>query len=503
MLNRSNALLDSIKEKAEDISILYVEDEPKLREEMLAFLSKIFTHVEAAADGREGLEKYIKNRYDIVLTDIQMPNMDGLELIREIRKINEKQEAIVISAYTESEYLIESIKLGVSGYIIKPMNFEQILKMLNQSIDKLAAFHENERYKTNLEEIVKERTGKVLSLQNELLSNYKQMMASFVKMIEGRDTYTGGHSERVATYSRDIARAMGFGQKECDFIYEAGILHDIGKIITPDAILLKPGKLTSEEYDLIKEHVSASFLILSDVPMYKELANIVYSHHEYYDGSGYPRALKGEEIPLFARIMTIADSFDAMTTSRVYKPRKSKNEAIEELKELRGVFYDSGIVDIAVDVLKYVQIDEKVNQEAETYIDDARFAYFYKDSLTHLYNHDYFDFMLNKSKDENLFLCLYMLYIRNFTAYNKKNGWDAGDALLKEFADYLKYEYRDFKIFRIFGDDFVLLKYEHQDIEIDKINNLDIFKNSDLYCDCKHVNLKTVDINSYRDLEKL
>lgn len=501
MPNKINILIDSIKEKAKDISILYVEDEEKLREEMLSFLSKIFIHVEAAANGREGLEKYLIARHNIVITDIEMPNMNGLEFIREIKKINEEQEVVVISAYTEPEYLIESIRLGVSGYIIKPMNFEQILKMLQQSIDKISVFLQNEIYKTKLEDMVKERTKKVTNLKNELVSNYKQMMLSFVKMIEGRDAYTGGHSERVAVYSKNIACAMGFDKKECDFIYEAGILHDIGKIITPDAILLKPGNLSDEEYVLIKEHVSASFLILSDVPMYKELSEIVYSHHEYYDGSGYPRALKGEEIPLFSRIMTIADSFDAMTTSRVYKHRKSKDKAIEELKTLRGKFYDPNIVDIAVNVLSLVEIDNSVTQEAETYLDDARFAYFYKDALTHLYNQDYFDFILNKSKNENLFLCLHVLYIRNFTAYNKKNGWDLGDALLKNFAAYLKSEFKEFRIFRIFGDDFVLLKYEHQDIDIDKINAIELFKNSNLYCEHKHFNLKKIDIDSYKDLE--
>jgi len=496
-----NELLNSIKDKSKEISILYVEDEEKLREEMFSFLSKIFIHVETASDGREGLKKYRINRPDIVITDIGMPNMNGLELIQEIKKINEKQEVIVISAYTDPDYLIQSIKLGVSGYIIKPMNFEQILRTVAQSIDKISVFRENEIYKTKLETMVEQRTKKIFTLQNELISNYKQMLLSFVKMIEGRDAYTGGHGERVAIYSRDIASTMGFEKKECDLIYEAGILHDIGKIITPDAILLKPVKLTDEEYALIKKHVSTSFSILSDIPMYKELADIVYAHHEYYDGSGYPRALKGEEIPLFSRIMTIADSFDAMTTSRVYKPRKSKDEAIEELKTLKGKYYDPKIVDIAINVLAAVEINENINQEAETLFDDARFAYFYKDSLTHLYNHYYFDFIINKSKNENLFVCLHVLYIRNFTAYNKKNGWDMGDIFLKKFATYLKSEYKNFKIFRIFGDDFILLKYEHEDIDIDKINAIELFKNSALKCEHKHFNLKSIDIDSYKDLE--
>ena len=503
MSNELSDLVNKVKEKSKNISILYVEDEQKLRENMMLFLSKIFNSVDVASNGEEGLENYLKNRQDIILTDIEMPKMNGLEMIREIRAVNEKQEIIVISAYTDSNYLINSIKLGVTGYIIKPMNFEQILKVLEHSIDKLVAFRENEVYKIKLEAMVEERTNKVFHLQNELVLNYKQIMLSFVKMIEGRDTYTGGHSERVAAYSKAIALAMGFSKEDSELIYEAGILHDIGKIITPDAILLKPGKLSKDEYELIKEHVSASFLILSDVPMYKELANIVYSHHEYYDGSGYPRGLKGDEIPLCSRIMTVADSFDAMTTSRVYKARKSKKEAIEELKKLKNSFYDPAVVDIAVNVLETVKIDKSVNQEAETLLDDARFAYFYRDTLTHLYNHDYFDFILNKSKEENLFMCLHMLYIRNFSAYNKKNGWDLGDAVLKEFSQYLKTEFSDFKIFRIFGDDFLLLRHNHVDIDMEKINSIEIFKNSDLHCDYKHIDLQKITIESYKDLEEL
>ena len=501
ILNELSDLVNSIKEKSKKISILYVEDEEKLRDNMMMFLNKIFDHVDVACNGEKGLKKYLQKRYDIVLTDIQMPKMNGIELIQEIRKINEKQEIIVVSAYTDPNYLIDSIKLGVTGYIIKPMNFEQILKILKQSIDKLAAFRQNETYKTKLETMVEERTKKVTNLQNELISNYKQMIFSFVKMIEGRDTYTGGHSERVAVYSRDIAKAMGFGEKECDLIYEAGILHDIGKLITPDAILLKPGKLSEDEYELIKEHVSASFLILSDVPMYQELANIVYAHHEKYDGSGYPRGLKGGEIPIFSRIMTVADSFDAMTTSRVYKARKSKKEAIAELLRLKNKLYDPEVVDIALNVLEAVHVDKTATQEAETLLDDARFAYFYKDSLTHLYNHDYFDYILNKSKEENLSLCMYILYLRNFTSYNKRNGWDSGDLLLKEFAAYLKSRYKDFKIFRIFGDDFLLLEHKHHDVDIDTINAIDILKKNELRCDYKHFDIKAETIDSYKDLE--
>ncbi len=315
------AQIKSLKTKTENFSILYVEDEKEIQEKIAKFLHKIFPHVDVANNGEEGLEKYLENSYDIVITDILMPKMDGLEFIRHIREKNKKQEIIVISANTDSENLTKSIQLEVTGYIIKPINIDRTMNVLEQSVDKLTAFRENEMYKIKLESMVEDRTKTVLQLQNQLVENYEHAIHSLVEMIEDRDTYTGGHSERVATYSRDIAKEMGMTEEECQLIYQAGILHDVGKIITPDSILLKPGKLTEQEYSLIKDHVVAGYKILSQVPMYHELAKIVHAHHEHYDGSGYPKGIKGEEIPIGARIMTIADTFDAMTTSRIYKQK--------------------------------------------------------------------------------------------------------------------------------------------------------------------------------------
>ncbi|MFT7005111.1 MAG: response regulator RpfG family c-di-GMP phosphodiesterase, partial [Sulfurimonas sp.] len=236
--------ISSLKEKSGHFSVLYVEDEEELRIGVSAFLSKVFTCFDVAVDGQDGLDKYLKKKYDIVITDIQMPRMNGIEMISNIRKSNMNQEIIVVSAYTDSDHLTQSIKLDVTGYIIKPVNFMQILHVLEKSIYKLTAFRENELYKTRLESMVEERTKSILELKHQQAQNYKHAIHSLVKMIEARDTYTGGHSERVAIYSRDIAIAMGLDEEQCNLIYEAGILHDVGKIITPDAILLKPSKLT-------------------------------------------------------------------------------------------------------------------------------------------------------------------------------------------------------------------------------------------------------------------
>lgn len=491
----------TLKEKAVGFSILYVEDEINLREKALTFFRKIFDSVDTASDGIEALEMYRNHHYDIVLTDIIMPRMDGLELVQNIRHYNEKQEIIILSADTSSHIMSQCIQLGVTGYLIKPIDFNQVITVVELSIDKLNAFRENEGYKTQLESMVIERTQKVTHLQNEQISNYNHVIHSLVKMIEGRDTYTGGHSERVALYSRKIAEAMGCSLEECELIYQAGILHDIGKIITPDAILLKPGKLTESEYSLIKNHVTAGYEILAEVPMYSNFVDIIYAHHEHYDGSGYPRSLKGEEIPFLARIMAIADAFDAMTTGRIYKFKKTPEEAIKELKHLSGIWYDPKVVEIALEVLKTVDIDEHVTQEPKTFLEDERFAYFYKDSLTHLYNHQYLDFILQKNKKEQNLLCLTMVTIRNFTSYNRRYGWSEGDILLSRFSEFLESEFSNFQIFRIFGDDFALLSNTHQEIDIDTINAFPLFQQHNLYCEKIHLDLPNESINSYTDLQ--
>lgn len=494
--------IQELKAKTENFSILYVEDELKIQESIAQFFRKIFPIVDIANNGEEGLVKYLENSYDIVITDILMPKMNGLVMIENIRKKNPKQEIIVISANTDSENLTKAIQLEVTGYIIKPINFEHTISTFEQSVDKLTAFRENEIYRTQLESLVEERTRTVVKLQEELVENYEHAIHSLVEIIEDRDTYTGGHSERVAIYSRDIAKEFGMTDDECEQIYKAGILHDIGKIVTPDSILLKPGKLTQQEYSLIQGHVMAGYKILSEVPMYRELAKIVLAHHEHYNGKGYPNSLKGEDIPVSARIMAIADSFDAMTTDRIYKVKKSVVGAIEELKELSGEWYDPEILKVAIKVLEKVNLDEVFKQEPKTYIDEERFAYFYKDTLTGAYNQYYLDYILQKNVDEKSFACLNIVYLKNFTSFNHKHGWNAGDDFLHKFTKELQKLFEGFKIFRIFGDDFVVLHQDHHDIKVETINALEIFVGTGVYCELKHYDLTKDNINHYKKIHE-
>ena len=431
-----------------------------------------------------------------------MPIMNGVELIREIKKLNKTQEVIIVSAFNDSEYLSEAIAFGVTGYIIKPIDFKQILQMLEQSVKKLVAFSENEMYKNHLQELVEQRTHEVVELQKKLTVNFEQTIESLVRMIEERDTYTGGHSERVAKYSYDIAKEYGLSENECENIYTAGILHDIGKVATPDAILLKPNKLTDLEYSLIKNHVSAGYEILSKIEMYSFIAEIIHAHHEHFDGSGYPQGLVGSQIPIEARIMSIADTFDAMTTNRIYKVRMPAKDAIEEIKSLSGQWFDPDLIEAANNALSKIKIDNLITQDPSTIIDEERFAYFYKDALTNTFNHYYLDYLLGKNIVEKQFSCLSIIYLKNFSQYNKENGWSKGDELLIKMSISLQ-ELNNGrgKIFRVYGDDFVVLQDDYNcEINIDAINNFSFLQDNQLYCEVKHFDLTQNSISSYLDL---
>lgn len=310
-----------LKELSKNFKVLYVEDDEMLRDSLASYFEKLFKEVVSAKDGKEGLELYKKGVFDIVITDIQMPNLNGIEMAEKIKELNHEQEILIVSAYTEIEYFIKSIKIGVSGYIIKPIDYAQMNEELYKLVNKLKKFKENETYKNHLEELIAKGI-------KEKIENYQKTLFALVDMIEERDTYTGGHSQRVAKYSVMIAKEMGCAEKEREKLHQAGILHDIGKISTPDSVLLKPGKLNDIEYKLIQEHVKVGYGMLSKIPMYKELAEIIHHHHERYDGKGYPDGLRGDEIPLLSRIMIVADAFDAMTTNRIYKTRKDRKSVV-------------------------------------------------------------------------------------------------------------------------------------------------------------------------------
>lgn len=293
-------------------------------------------------------------------------------------------------------------------------------------------------------------------------SMYEQYIYSLVDIIEQRDSYTAGHTRRVAEYSQIVAKAMGFSDKDVSTLYRAAMLHDIGKISTPDAILLKPGQLSALEYSIIQEHVTSSYDILKSTDLFADLAEIVRHHHERFDGKGYPQGLKGDEIPVIAYILSLADAFDAMTTDRIYKGRKDVKSALEEIKVMSGSQFHPQVAQYALEALKDIQIDTSPRQKPETNIEKERFAYFYKDQLTGLYNRNYLEFILSHQDDQfKHYDCAYGVYLHHITQYNADNGWNRGNALICKFANELTHQFPEALIFRLFGDDFIVLHQEH------------------------------------------
>lgn len=298
---------------------------------------------------------------------------------------------------------------------------------------------------------------RVRSLEQERRENYEQTILSFADMIDQRDTYTAGHTMRVANYSRMLADRMGLAEDQIGLLQQAAVLHDIGKIATPDSVLLKPGQLSPLEYELIKLHAPAGHGMLAGVAMYRDLADIIRHHHERFDGMGYPDRLRGSDIPLLSRIIVVADSFDAMTTNRIYKPRKSIDEALDELETLSGSQFDPEVVLVGLEVLRGITLVEDVSQLPKNQMEEHRFSYFFSDKLTGLYNEDYLQIVLQNADTLRDYHCLQSLHVKNLADYNRRHGWEKGNLLMIRLAAELRQNFPDALLFRAYGRDFVII----------------------------------------------
>lgn len=305
-------------------------------------------------------------------------------------------------------------------------------------------------------------------LQRERIGNYEETILSLVDMIEKRDTYTAGHTRRVAHYCELIAARMGHSVEEIEKLKRAATLHDIGKIAIPDAVLLKPGVLTPLEYELIKEHAEEGYRTLVRIDMYKELAEIMRAHHERENGSGYPRSLLRGQIPRLSQIMAVADSFDAMTTNRIYKPRKEVPVALAELRQMAGEFYDAEVVAAACEALRDEVPPPIADQLPKTPLERRRFAYFFDDQLTGAHNASYLELILASGLPAHLrHACL--VQIHGFGSVNQAQGWVVGSRALAGFAAALMAQFPDALVFRVMGDDFIVLSGQPLDIRGERL----------------------------------
>ncbi|MDA3947331.1 MAG: PhnD/SsuA/transferrin family substrate-binding protein [Helicobacteraceae bacterium] len=331
--------------------------------------------------------------------------------------------------------------------------------------------------------------GALEALEREKISNYEETILAFVNIIEQRDSYTAGHTIRVAKYCRLIAEAMHLPKEQIVTLEKAAILHDIGKVVTPDAILLKPGKLTELEYELIKQHSDAGFRMLSEIDMYKDLADIIYFHHVHYDGKGYPALpdYNRESVHLLSYIMAAADAFDAMTTNRIYKSSKSREDAIEEIMRCSGTQFHPDVSLAAFEALTNVSIVE-TTQLPDNTLEHHRFSYFFLDALTDLYNENYLKTVLGTKERKQGYLTLVQL--KRFADYNQKMGWNGGNRFLKDFGAMLKELYPQAMVFRYHGDGFVLLFDHVVDVSEEQLAALPLLRENNMEVHLRHYNLK-------------
>lgn len=291
----------------------------------------------SGADALEVLER--EGEIPVCISDIYMPEMDGLTFLREALKRYPDMAVIMLTGVAEVTTAVECLKLGALDYISKPVMVEEVRARLDKALEKRDLILQNRFYQLNLETRVRDldRTNK-LSVINGV-----QML---VHALEAKDAYTSGHSSRVSRYAMKAAVLLGFTGDALEHIRLGGELHDIGKIGTREDVLNKPGPLTSDEFQHVKAHAALGERILTPFLGGSPIVlRIVRSHHERMDGSGFPDALQGDQIPLEARIVAVVDAFDAMTTNRAYRQPRTANEAIQELRRCAGVHFDGAVVD--------------------------------------------------------------------------------------------------------------------------------------------------------------
>ncbi len=474
-------------------NILIIDDEEFILQLSRDILTKIDYHVKTASDGSEGLKLLESDKFDLILTDIKMPNINGLDVIRHVRTHNKEIPIIVITGHGTLDIAINALRLGAQGFILKPFTPFELRAAVAEALEKTRLLRENIRMralmplfevskeiigevdpkrllKLIVEIVVKEThadrvwlalidesTGKLnlkehygvspdfveraenvfekknpLLITNEIDLNrefyeidqiqrmspdifvplsirgniigllwisrlgtehffspseielvsvlsgqaaaaienarlYEKLEQSYLSMIvtlsgvvEARDLYTDKHMKDISEYSVEIARKFKLSDNDIENIRKAALLHDLGKICVPDNILMKADRLSEEELDIIKKHPSDGAKIIESVAPIREAREIIRHHHEYFDGSGYPDGLRGEKIPLGARIVAVADAFGAMTTDRPYRNALSVDEALKELKKFSGIQFDPQVVEIFISLLHEKGILENV-----------------------------------------------------------------------------------------------------------------------------------------------
>ena len=440
--------------------VLVVDDNKESLVILKAVLEATY-QVTLVPSGKLALEYLEKKSTDIILLDVQMPEMSGLEVIEKI-KSNPRLSSIPVLFLTgveSADVEAECIDKGGDDYVRKPVD----PVVLKRRMGRLLELYEL-RY--SLEESLRKKSRQ---LDQMALST----IVTIANTVDAKDEYTGGHSLRVAICARDIASNLGWPEQDVQNIYNVALLHDIGKIAVPDAVLTKQGRLTDEEFAIIKQHPVKGNEILKDITILPHVQEGAFYHHERWDGSGYPSGLKGEAIPKFARVISVADSYDAMNSDRSYRRHLTKEKIISEIERCKGTQFDPEIADVFLfmlrggydidpEILRTNAVASSEEREEIEELESIRFSRGYgadaeQDSLTGLFNRSYLNVKVGNRILKDRCGALLLIDFDHFRAVNDRFGHLEGDIILKSFADMLKSSFKESDVIcRMGGDEFAV-----------------------------------------------
>ncbi len=347
---QSKADLRTVAKMPSPARILIVDDEPHVRSMIGSTLERQGYEVQLASSGREGLDILDHHPFDLVLTDIVMQDGNGIALLDRIHEQQPQLPVVMVTAIHDISVAIDSMRRGAYDYLLKPFERDHLVNTVERALSHRQALQESHNYQQNLEQVVRARTEMLRQAMENLEHSYDVTLEALGDALDLKDSETEGHSKRVTAYTIALARAMGIPPAQIKVIARGAFLHDIGKMAIPDDILRKAGKLDPGEQDVMREHCARGYNMLRKIPFLAESAEIVFSHQEHFDGSGYPRGLRGAEIPVGARVFAVADTLDAITSDRPYRKANSFDAAREEILRCSGTQFDPSVVEVFLKV---------------------------------------------------------------------------------------------------------------------------------------------------------
>ena len=326
--------------------ILVVDDEEAIREVVSTMLEAQGFECSTAGNGRLAKAYLEEHTPDLVLSDMVMPEMDGIRLLEWAHQHDPDVPVIMVTAMHDIATALEAIRRGAYDYILKPFEKDQLFLSVRRALEHRRLMLENRKYQSDLERLVEERTGQLKGTLQQLEQSYDDTLEALGGALDLKDAETEGHCKLVTAFTIAIAKAMKLPQQQLPVIARAAFLHDIGKMAIPDSVLRKPGPLNEDEKRVMRTHCEIGYNMVTRIPFLREAAQIVLAHQEFFDGTGYPRGLKGEEIPLGARIFAVADALDAMVSDRPYRKALSIEHARGEIKRCSGTQFDPRVVEV-------------------------------------------------------------------------------------------------------------------------------------------------------------